>query len=348
MTNKNNRGYFWIENESSKRTGTLTISEDHKVTVHVDGVLFNGELKSLQLSHDELNGYLFSSEYVKILDPYSLRGFGPREEDSHEIYFGSEYIKSNNDISEPQTYSRIRWKLTGLDRWLNISTYNLKKQNELNTFEIEYASDLSELNWETNTGTINILFEYNIHTNEDNLIFEKEFFLEIVFNENKTIKECFELSRIVERFFVTFVSRKHLVSYPSIYNEKNSESVIYYQTYNYDKGPGSEWLSSSFALIKNRFGYYLSNYIEMTPKYLAGFFGYPSSLSKGLFIQNKFSHLVTGLEVIHIQHYGLQKSPENKNDEILEFKSKIKECTKFRSDERRALRKSFEKNMNTI
>lgn len=86
----------------------------------------------------------------------------------------------------------------------------------------------------------------------------------------------------------------------------------------------------------------------MTPKYLAGFFGYPSSLSKGLFIQNKFSHLVTGIEVIHIQHYGLQKSPENKNDEILEFKSKIKECTKFRSDERRALRKSFEKNMNTI
>lgn len=339
MKVEDNSGEFWIDDKSIKKTGTINISDNHLVNIRVNGAIFTGKLTSLHMSHDVINGYIYTGDYIKILDPYSYRGFGFKEEHSHEKYSGSVYATSKFEIPDNPSFTKIRWALDGLDRWLGINPYSVEEINE-KKFYVDCILPEEVAAWNTKIGKIRLLSDYSVKRDGNKYELKNSFYLEIEFPEPKELQDCFSLAQNVERFFVTFVNKNNLLPLPSVFRE-DEETNLFYQTYNYEKGHDTKWYASSFPLMKDNFGTYLSNYIELAPDYLAGFFGYPASFSKGLFIQNRFSQLVTGLEALHTCRYGRYKEAEDRDSDIEKFVAKLRDCTTFNSPERSSLKYFF-------
>ncbi|MDE7548432.1 hypothetical protein PY793_10605 [Acetobacter fabarum] len=193
----------------------------------------------------------------------------------------------------------------------NLSSYNA-------FFHDVALDEIFSLYWDTEIGEI-ILQSKEVKNIENDMEKIIETNLIINLRENKSISDAVFLTKWIERFFITFITKKIHISYPEIkLNNGKIGILIYQREILNDFQMIGETFVSKFIYLKDTFGALLAKYILNSGKYEQAYYLYTFNFYKNNFAEYNFISLAWGMEVL-INRFNPPQLPEKYSKSIKDF-----------------------------
>lgn len=350
--------FWWLNDDSTKISGTFSFTKRKGALLSLYGLLpLEGEqhpFDRFKLKKSNLQNIYGEShpqyEHICLINPFHWnQNFDfSCTENSTETYKAFSYAISKKPFDiEGNVISSISWPLKNFEKWLYLFSGQVKYiRNEKESIPEVTFEPMPLKKWDISLGNLYLKRHWSCPNPipSSSILIEEQYYLTLDFSEKKGINYCIELSRRIFRFFLTFVSSDVCISNPEIKTGNNSCIKL-----NIDqpkiKEPKKGFVKfvTFFKDIESEFGELFQSYINLYDTYLSGFYLYPSSLIRGIFVEQQFSNIVCGLEALHTHRYG--KNPDIDEEKLSHIKDELRKATSLNSRDRQKIIDSIKYNM---
>lgn len=340
-------GYWWLpEKESEETAGTLTIGETGSITLELFGSMEPDIVSRFEEGIREYETILGITEngkqitlskcYRKTISEH-FPGF-PREIIKSKLALIGHHIPTRADLE----FNRIIFSNPDLTEWIKTPATTVRVDLHNKTVDIAFRPvDEESFRIDDNT-TLKTEHHYNIPTGAnrhiETKITEKVFF-SISTNQKKDIFELFNIAHKINNFvsFATCaslpISALALSSNEiTVDEDKNKPKRLEFYIESLPnkltrKKYDEDGVLFNFPSIRGKFEkiikHWLMRYEEISPCFHLFF----STIHNSLYLDQKFLHLIQGLETLHRRIYGGEQVPED------EYKKKIDAILKLVPEE---------------
>lgn len=288
-------------------------------------------------------------DYICLINPFHSRhnlDFSCVD-NSKETYGSFCYAISSNKFDiENNTISSISWPLKNFEKWLYLFSGKIDyNQNEDAPTVVFTPIPLKS--WETTLGRLHLERYWHCPYSmpSTKTCIEEKYYLTLNFSKKQNIEYCLDLSRKVSQFFLTCISNHIQLSNPIIKTNTNKNIKIRInKRILSQENQNLHQFIFPLKTLEDDFGSVIESYINLYDKYLGGFYLFPSSLIKGLFVEHKFSNLVCGLESLHTNYFG--KNYNVNEEKIKHIQQELKNISSLNCRDRKRIIHSIKYSMS--
>jgi ApeA N-terminal domain 1 len=345
------RGLFWWHDAIIQEghfapeesiSGLLTISDNGKITLDLDGVLpvetsYLSKIFDTSALPDNkfIRGILKISNKTVLLTNLKPNGGSLNSNGfSHQKFLAMNAFISedrNEHIKTPLEFSSLKLDLKGYDDWLLLRSISSSGNKNKITAEYKKPNDIS---FNFADGNIKITFYVTsslpgLSVND----FKITEYARLIYTPDEiiTLKNLFFEFQIFEDLLILLTNSEYRLNFPFVYDTSNKEFCWYYwrSKTEYEIEPPKHYeCIALFPHIKNDFGNIYSNFKKLRKEIGAGVYLYfGTRRGRSLYNEHHFINLMWGLETFHRQKMGSPKVEKltQKIDRILNVEMNAKD-----------------------
>jgi hypothetical protein len=320
------RGLFWWADQpvpeqqfapDSSIMGLLVIRDDGQTRLELDGYFPSKHGPMTPMARNgqpiakNIQGLLKTSKKHVLLT--GLTGNGGQFSTggmSYERYIAEQCVVGDGFAKLPATlaFKELIVPLAGFEEWLRLAAIKVKSSKRMVTVKYKRPKDAV---YPTGDGKLSIHFE----SESDSLgaVFGTALTLKetacaaLGFKKPRTLKDVIAQYQLLEDMLLLLTGSDYTLDWPWLATSKTAQYRLYFQklgSKTVSPPPKAHECITNFVQLRERFGDIWSNWKKKREEFGPGFYQYLGT-RRGvrLYIENRFSNLVFGLEAFHRRKY---------------------------------------------
>lgn len=332
------RGYFWWRNEptpeghfapDSAVTGVLSIDEDGRVELELDGVLFTeeealaavlGELGPIP-PDKAIQGILKGSGYCVVLTGiWSNGGRGSTNGISFQRFSAlSCLVGSSPPPLGVLRFRKLEIDLKGLESWLRLGSISFNRTKSRLSSTYRRPKNLS---YPAGDGALSIKYDITapyFGTRKSELSLSESAALCFTTKKSWPLLEMRDLYGVIEDLFILLTDSECCLEWPLLKLWGSKNSYRYYFLRNRSAAPAPDWHEcwTNFVQLKDNFGAIFSSWRTQREIFGPGFYLYLGTRrGMQLYAEHRFVNLMWGIESLHRRSAPESALPTNLEKKI--------------------------------
>jgi len=344
------QGHFWWRDESIPEghfapdnhvTGHLVVAQDGYIRLELNGLLPTGMHPWEQILGNpeasktprQIQGILKKSgSHVLLLDAIRVGGRTNSNRFSYEKYFSSLCLVGETEFPRVATlpkFSNFEVDLSGFEAWLQHGT--LKVDLRQRTFIVK-GKVVTDLVFNTDFGRLTFIQNAEFPDSGRLHLFElkmREFVtLSVKHKKSVSAEQIRDQHSKIQELMILLTDSHYSLAWPTVQlsRVKKRYTLYFHRIISSATPPEQHNLPTLFYQFEESFGSIFSSWSLKRDIFGAGFYAYASTRRDvDLYVENRFSNLIQGLEYFHRTKYGDQPLTSKFLDKINRIIEQISE-----------------------